>query len=98
MLQLSPTSQDFITLALELLEFKLLRLGRSRVGAAHIHGQVCQLGVQLRRIRQRVFVGADSQVHQLFANRDQFLFQVIRRSRDLRAGSLRQTPFHPRQL
>src|SRR5579863_3983128 len=58
-LQVVPTAEQFAALPLQFFELKLLRFGWSRVRAADVHREEGQLGIDLRRIGERVFVRAD---------------------------------------
>src|ERR1700683_3807991 len=80
-LQVFPVAEQFGALAFQFLELKLLSLGGSGVGAANGHREKSQLGVDLRRISQRVFVRADGEVDELIAHASQLFLEFIGRRR-----------------
>ena len=93
-MQIVPAAEHFGALPFQLFELELLGFGRGRVGAANGHCEIGQLGIDLRRVGQGIFVGANRQVDQLIAHRHQLFLEIIRRSGNgLGARVFRQPPF-----
>ena len=98
-LQTIPLAQHLSALPLELLELLLFGFGWSRIRGAQIHRQKRPFAVHLRRIGQRVFIGADGQIYKLIPHRDQFLIEIVSRGGNgFRAGVLRQSPLQAENL
>ena len=76
-LQILPAAEQLSALPLQFLELKLLGFGWSCVSAADVDRKERQLGVDLRRIGERIFVRADGEVDQLIAHCDQFFLEII---------------------
>ena len=77
-LQIFPARDEFPALPFQLLKLQLLSFGGRGVGSADVHGQVGQLGVELRWIRQRVLIRTDREIDEILAHGYKFLLEIIR--------------------